>query len=167
MIEHLEALTPAQHAELQAGEADPWETWTDDIQWRPKDLHTVRRREDGRLVASVGLVVADVIVGAETFQVAGVGGVIVSQDERGRGHLRPTLNAALERAATLADRALLFCSSELAPMYASFGFREVEAPVYAAQPVGERRMPSVAMWAPLREGATWPAGDVRLPELPF
>jgi predicted N-acetyltransferase YhbS len=168
MIEHVGTLTAEQWRELEAGEQDPFETWTNDLQWQPKELHTVRRREDGRLIASVGLVVVAVEAGGKAFTVAGVGGVIVSHDHRRQGHLRPTLDAALERAATLGpERAMLFCSYEKAPIYASFGFREIAAPVHAAQPDGERQMPPPAMWRPLREGVTWPEGDVRLPGLPF
>ena len=125
-------------------------------------------RVDGRPVASVGLVVVDVQAGGETFFVAGVGGVIVTRDHRRQGRLRPTLDAALDRAVTLGpERAMLFCAPKNVPLYASFGFREITAPVDVAQSNGVRRMPPHAMWRPLRDGAQWPEGDVRLPGLPF
>jgi GNAT superfamily N-acetyltransferase len=168
MIEHAGARTGAEWEELRAGEENSFGESTSDIAWRGKDVHTGFRK-DGRLIASVGLVAADVHAGDERFEVVGVGGVIVSRDFRRQGYLRPTLDAALERAATLGpERAMLFCSRANAGLYASFGFAEIDAPVVAAQPEGrECVMPPPAMWRPLREGVTWPAGDVRLPGLPF
>jgi predicted N-acetyltransferase YhbS len=168
VIEHAGTRTSAEWEELIAGEEDPFEAWTSDIEWRAKDLHTGFRK-DGRLIASVGLVVVDVVAGDERFDVVGVGSVIVSRDFRRQGYLRPTLDAALERAATLGpERAMLFCSRANAGLYASFGFVEIAAPVTVAQSAGkERVMPPPAMWRPLREGVTWPEGDVRLPGLPF
>ena len=35
------------------------------------------------------------------------------------------------------------------------------------QPGGETQLLMGAMWRPLREGATWPEGDVRVLGLPF
>ena len=66
---------------------------------------------------------------------AGVGGVIVTRAERGKGHLRPLLEAALERATELgAERAMLFCAERNVGLYERFGFAVIEAPVIAQQP---------------------------------
>ena len=100
----------------------------DDIEWIEQDR--CRRccgDEDGTLIAKVGLVVVDVEAGREAFQVAGVGGVIVTRSERGKGHLRPLLEAALERAATLgAGRAMLFCAERNVGLYERFGFAVID-----------------------------------------
>jgi len=167
VIEHLGQMTPDQWAELEDGEIDPFGGW-DGIEWAPKEHNVVLRGLGGRLIASVGLTVIDVEAGGERFPAVGVGAVIVSHAHRRQGHLRPTLDAALERAATLGpERAMLFCSPANAGMYGSFGFVEIAAPVHAHQPGGELEMPPLAMWRPLRAGVTWPEGAVRLPGLPF
>jgi predicted N-acetyltransferase YhbS len=163
VIEHIDRMPPEQWAALRDGEEDPFEEWTSDLRWGPKELHTVLY-EDGRPIASVGLVVADAEVGGARFAVVGVGGVFVTHSRRRQGKLRPTLEAAIERAATLGpDFAMLFCSRANAPMYARFGFVEIEAPVVAAG----QDMPPPAMWRPLKVGAAWPQGPVNLPQLPF
>jgi hypothetical protein len=98
----------------------------------------------------------------------GVGGVLVARSQRGRGRLRPVLDAALARAETLGPRfALLFCAAFREPMYAGFGFRALADPVTVDQPEGSAVMPTSAMWRPLQPGAAWPDGPVRLRSLPF
>jgi predicted N-acetyltransferase YhbS len=152
-------------AALVADEHDPFGMEDSDVVWRDKTLHTVRY--DGeRPVGHVGLVVVPVQAGDETFDVVGVGGVIVSQSHRGQGVLRPLLEAALARDLGPA-RALLWCSTANAAIYARFGFEQIEAPVTVEQPSGPYVMPMPTMWKPLRAGVTWPAGDVKVPGLPF
>jgi predicted N-acetyltransferase YhbS len=137
---------------------------SNEFEWREKDWHTLLRDADGRVVASVGLTLAAVEVGEQRFTVVGVGGVVVTHSRRGEGLLRPTLEAALERAATLGpDKVALFCSERNARMYARFGFLDLHAPVTA----GGQRMRPHFMWRPLKPGATWPDGPINLPELPF
>ena len=125
--------------------------------------------DQGRLIACAGLIVADVTVDERTFAVVGFGGVIVTHTRRGEGLARFVMEAAIARAAQLGpDRGLLFCRPDRAGLYGKLGFRKVEAPVDVAQLDGERRaMPLDTMWRPLRRGATWPPGPVRLPGLPF
>jgi predicted N-acetyltransferase YhbS len=150
---------------LVAGEENPFGLEDSTIEWRTKTHHTVRY--DGeRPIAHVGLLVAAVQVGAEAFEVVGVGGVIVTASHRGTGVLRPLLEAALARDLGPA-RALLWCSTENAAIYARLGFEQIEAPVTVEQPAGPYVMPMPAMWKPLRPGVTWPDGDVRVPGLPF
>src|SRR5918911_450881 len=67
---------------------------------RAKELHTIGRA-DGRLLSHVGLTLAVVEIAGAPFVVVGVGAVIVTWSERGRGRLRPVLEAALERAEAL------------------------------------------------------------------
>ena len=110
MIEHVGQITPEQYDEIEAGEHDPFGMDDEDIEWIGKTHQTLLRREDGTLIGKVGLVFVDVEAGREAFQVAGVGGVIVTHTERGKGHLRPLLEAALERAARARARSAR-CSS--------------------------------------------------------
>ncbi len=168
MIEHVEEITPEQYTEIEAGEHDPFGMDDEDIEWIGKTHQTLLRREDGALIGKAGLVFVDVEAGREAFQVAGVGGVIVTHTERGKGLLRPLLEAALERAASMgAERAMLFCAERNVALYERFGFAVIEAPVITQQPNGPLVMPMPAMWRPLREGVTWPVGLVSLPGPPF
>jgi predicted N-acetyltransferase YhbS len=152
-------------AAIVAGEHDPFGMAGETIEWRHKTHHTVRY-EGERPIGHVGLLVAPVQAGEETFDVVGVGGVIVAQSHRGQGVLRPLLEAALARDLG-PERALLWCSADKASIYARLGFEHVEAPVTVDQPAGPYVMPMPAMWKPLRDGVTWPDGDVRVPGLPF
>jgi predicted N-acetyltransferase YhbS len=171
----LRGLTDDQRAELAAGEAYPFGATA--LRWREPDRYVAMRHE-GRLVAAVGLVIAEVqAVGladadaapeARTFPVVGIGGVIVARPHRGQGLMRKTLDAALETAATLGpDHAMLFCSRANAPRYARFGFQPIAARVTAEQPGGTVEMGEAAMWRPLKAGATWPQTEIRVLGLPF
>ena len=162
MIDHIGAHPAATWEQLADGEEHPF--GIDEFQWREKDWYTLLRDDDDRAVAGVGLTLADVEVADQRFQAVGVGGVIVTHSRRGEGLLRPTLEAALERAATLGpDTAMLFCSERNEPLYERFGFTRVDAPVVA----GGQQMRPRFMWRPLKPGATWPDGPVNLPQLPF
>ena len=131
----------------------------DTTEWRPKTQHSPLRDGGGRLIASVGLVLADVTAGDETFSVAGVGGVIVTWEHRGHGHLRPLLEDALEWAATLGpDRAMLWCAEKNVALYARFGFETIPTPVTVEQPGGAAVLPMPAMWRPLRDGVDLAGG---------
>ena len=168
MIEHVGQITQAQYDEIEAGEHDPFGMDDEDIEWIGKTHQTLLRRDDGKLIGKVGLVTVDVEAGREAFTVAGVGGVLVTQAERGRGHLRPLLNAALERAVELGpERAMLFCAERNVALYERFGFAVIEAPVICEQPNGPLVMPMPAMWRPLKEGVSWPVGVVSVPGPPF
>jgi predicted N-acetyltransferase YhbS len=164
MIEHLDEYSDWDS--IIAGEIDPFELDEVAIEWRPKTRHTVQRDADGRPIAHVGLLVADVEVAGEPFPVVGVGGVIVTRSRRGQGLLRPLLDAALAQDLG-PDRALLWCLTANAEIYARLGFQHVAAPVTVDQAAGPLVMPMPTMWKPLRDGVTWPAGDVRVPGLPF
>jgi predicted N-acetyltransferase YhbS len=150
---------------LAAGEHDPFGAEDNELTWRAKTHHTVSY--DGeRPVGHVGLLVAPVHAGEETFDVLGVGGVIVTRSHRGQGLLRPLLEAALARDLG-PERALLWCSAENAAIYARFGFRHVEAAVTVEQPNGPYVMPMPTLWKPLRPDLGWPPGPVTVPGLPF
>jgi predicted N-acetyltransferase YhbS len=158
-------LTPEGRAELAAGEESPF--GVDDLQWRESERN-LALRDDGRLVAAAGLVVADVEVAGDVFGVVGVGGVIVARPHRGRGLMRRVIEPALARAAELGPAfAMLFCSRANSRRYARFGFQEITARVTAEQPGRTVDMGEVSMFRALRDGACWPDGDVRVLGLPF
>jgi GNAT superfamily N-acetyltransferase len=167
-LEEQGPLTAEQWEEIVAGEEDPFDAGAMHLEWLPKERFFVLRGAEGRLAGATGLVVVEVEAGGEAFPVVGVGAVIVSKPQRGRGLMRRVLDAALEAAPSLGpDRAMLFCSPENVARYGRFGFREIESRVVVEQPAGPVEMPPAAMWRPLRPGATWPAGPVRLPGPPF
>jgi predicted N-acetyltransferase YhbS len=161
VIEHVDTLPDDFWATLTDGEEDPFEVGDDLTKWRRKELHSVLY-EDGRAIAHVGLTLAEVEIGAERFDVVGVGGVLVNRDHRGQGKLRPLFEAALARDLG-PDRAMLFTLAKNAPVYERFGFARITAPVVA----GGQDMADEAMWKPLRDGVSWPDGPVNLPQLPF
>jgi GNAT superfamily N-acetyltransferase len=167
-VVHVADVSDAEGDELYDGEDDPYGGVGGGIRWRHKELHTVGRI-GGRMVGHVGLTVALAEVERTPFAVVGVGGVLVARRERGRGRLRPVLEAALARAETLGPRfALLFCAARNEWLYERYGFRALADPVTVDQPDdGTAVMPTAAMWRPLAAGAAWPPGPVRLRSLPF
>ncbi len=162
-IEHIGAMPRDAWDALIGDEDDPFGMGDDTTEWRRKELFTVLY--DGETpVAATGLVVVD----TDRGDVVGVGGVIVNRDRRKQGHLRPVFEAALERASTLGpDFAMLFCADWNVELYAHLGFTAIDAPVTVDQPDGPKVMTDDAMWLPLREGATWSDGPVRVRGLPF
>ena len=161
----LPGMTPEGRAELAAGEANPF--GVNDLQWRESDTY-LALRDDGKLVAAAGLVVATVEANEEAFDVVGVGGVIVARPRRGQGLMRRVMDAALARAERLGpDFAMLFCSFANSRRYARFGFREIASGCTADQPGRTVTMGEVAMWRPLHPGAAWPDGPIKVRGLPF
>src|ERR1700731_2538949 len=55
-------LTDTQRAELEGDEDDPFDAAGDTLKWRSKDRHVALRGPEGHLVASAGLVLAEVQV---------------------------------------------------------------------------------------------------------
>jgi predicted N-acetyltransferase YhbS len=161
----LPGMTPEGRAELAAGEAHPF--GINDLQWRESDRY-LALRDDGKLVAAAGLVVATVEAAGISFDVVGVGGVIVARPHRGKGLMRRVMDAAIARAEQLGPAfAMLFCSAANSRRYARFGFRVIAAPVTADQSGRTVTMGEVSMWRPLHAGATWPDGPIRVRGLPF
>jgi predicted GNAT family N-acyltransferase len=155
--------------ELIAGEHEPFGSVGEQMVWRDKTRNVGVREDDGRLVAAGGVVLAEVKVGQEpSFQVAGLGGLIVTRSARGRGLARLLAVRLLEIAGELeVERAMLFCRPELTSLYAQFGFITIEAPVWVDQPEGRVEMPMPAMWSALGGNAYWPPGRVDLLGEPF
>lgn len=162
-------LTDEQRAELEGDEQDPWDAArVPPLEWRAKEQHVVLRDKQGRLIASAGLVVAEVEAGEVRLPVVGLGGVIVNAGYRGRGLSLRVIRAALEKADALGpDFALLFCHEDRVELYRRFGFEELRSGVLVDGPGGQVELPMRAMWRALRTGASWPEGRVVLLGRPF
>lgn len=162
-------LNDGQRAELEGGEVDPFGAAGLALRWRPKDLHVALRRPGGGLVASAGLVLAEVQVGdAPLMRVVGLGGVIVSAPYRGQGLGNRVIREALRRATTLGPALImLFCHRDRTGLYERHGFVEIDPPVMVQQPDRFVEMPGASMWRALREGVTLPSGPLTLHGLPF
>jgi predicted N-acetyltransferase YhbS len=168
-VDQIGALTPELRRALEGDEHDPFDAARlPPLAWRSKDHHVVLFAPDGGPVASTGMLVAEVEVARERFEVVGIGGVLVRRGHRGRGFARTIVTAALERAASCGPEfAVLFCYEDRAGLYAKLGFASVTDRVTVEQPGGPLVMPQLMMWRPLRAGADWPAGPVTLLGLPF
>jgi predicted GNAT family N-acyltransferase len=155
--------------QLIADESEPFGSIGASLLWREKTRNVGVRENDGRLVVAAGTVLAEVRIGQRPpFQVAGLGGLIVTRSARGRGLGRLLMQRLLELAEELeVRRAMLFCRPELMALYGKFGFLAVDAPIWADQPGGRIEMPLPAMWSALSSDADWPAGRVELLGEPF
>ncbi|MCW2968458.1 MAG: cation transporter [Solirubrobacteraceae bacterium] len=162
-------LSAEQRAELEGDEHDPFDGGRiDALTWRDKDRHVALAAPDGTLYASTALLTVTVEVAGEPLEVVGISGVIVNRAHRDRGAAREIVEAALARAEEMGPSlALLFCHADRAGLYRKLGFTELDEAATVDQPGGRRTMPMVAMWRPLRPGATWPPGPVAVQGLPF
>ncbi|MCI0386620.1 GNAT family N-acetyltransferase [Streptomyces sp. CNQ085] len=166
-VVRLPELAGADREEIRGGVPDPFEIEGLVMAWQSKQEHFGIRRE-GRLVAHAGLVTVPVAVAGRRTEAVGLGGVIVAPGLRGRGLARAVVTAAVDHARGMGpDLGLLFCWPERMPVYEALGWRELEEHVRVEQPDGPVTMPMRTMWTPLREGADWPPGPVRLLSLPF
>jgi predicted N-acetyltransferase YhbS len=165
----LDRLSEPYWKDLVAGEEQPFGGIGEELVWREKTRNIGLREDDGRLVGAGGVVLAKVAVAAGApFQVAGLGGLLVTRSERRRGLGRLLIGHLIEIASELeVQRAMLFCIPELRALYGRFGFIALEASVWAGQPKGRIEMPLSAMWRPLGSGADWPAGQVEVVGEPF
>ena len=170
-VDRFDRLTDARRAELEGDEEDPWGSrqLAVELLWRDKDQHVAIAGPEGRLIASAGVVLAEVLVAdGPPISVVGIGGVIVEAGHRGHGLGKRVIEEVIRLAETLGpDLAILFCHRDRAGLYRRHGFIEVTDPVLVDQPTGPVRMPMVAMWRALREGASLPPGGIRLMGLPF
>ncbi|MFF8955595.1 GNAT family N-acetyltransferase [Streptomyces sp. NPDC014894] len=158
--------TTTELDEITGGVPDPFGVAGTGLTWLPKEAHFGVRDHD-RLVAHAGLVRVTVAVGAARSPVAGLGGVVVAPDARGRGLARAVVAAAMAHARdTGAEYGLLFCLPERVPLYEHLGWRLVDGGLDVEQPGGPVRMPLPALWTPLAGGA-WPAGRAALLSLPM
>jgi GNAT superfamily N-acetyltransferase len=156
-------------AQLVGGERDPFGGTCAQFEFRPKDHHVGIRDGDGTLVAAGGWSIVRVTVdGYGSFDVIGLGALIVRHDRRGSGLARPIMERLRDRIGeTGIGRRLVLCEPHLEPLYRHWDYRPVEDPVWVDQPTGPVRWPLRAMWRPNVPAATWPAGVVRIEGFPF
>jgi predicted N-acetyltransferase YhbS len=162
-------LTDELRAQVEGDEADPWDAArVPPLQWRGKEHHLALRDDGGRLIASAGLLSADVEVGGVRFPVVGLGGVIVNRAHRGRGLSLRVVEAALSKAVTLGPKfAVLFCHEDRIGLYRRFGFEVVHADVLVGHDGDRIVMPMHTMWRALTTDANWPDGRVEVDGPPF
>jgi predicted GNAT family N-acyltransferase len=162
-------LTDAYRAELEGDEDDPFDGRGTELSWRRKERHVALRGDDGRLVASTGLLLTEIQVDAGPIvPVVGIGGVFVAASHRGQGLSIRVIVEALRLAGTLGPYVvILFCHRNRAGLYVRHQFVEIPPPVLVQQPDGFAEIPLVAMWRTLREGVSLPRGRVKVLSLPF
>ena len=97
-------------------------------------------RDDGRLIACAGLIVAPVEVAGERFDVVGFGGVIVTRTRRGQGLARRVMEAAIAARgrARPGARAALLPPRPRRPLLEA-RLRQGRRPVEVGQPTQARR----------------------------
>jgi predicted GNAT family N-acyltransferase len=163
------SLTDAYRAELEGDEIDPFDARGTGLRWRRKERHVALKGDDGRLVASTGLLLAEIQVDdGPVTPVVGIGGVFVAAAHRGQGLANRVIVEALRRAAALGpDLVILFCHQDRAGLYVRHQFVEIPPPVLVQQPDGFVEIPQVGMWRALRERASLPRGQLKLLSLPF
>ena len=153
--------------DLAAGDDDPSHTHDYKLSWRPTETH-VYVSVDGRKMCHVGLVRQTLEICGASLDVAGIGGVLVRDGERGHGYGRAAMNAAeafIVREMKM-EFALLFCREAVRSWYDAHGWRKVLGATWAEQPTGSIVLPLVSMWKSL-SGARWPDGDVYLHSRPW
>jgi predicted N-acetyltransferase YhbS len=164
----LDGVGDGEWQQVIAGEPEPWGGVGEAMQWREKSHNLGLRDDADNLVALAGLLLAEVQVGDEQFQVAGIGGVIVTPGARGRGLARLLIERLLQIAPELgAERAMLVCLPANTGLYAKFDFQLIGEPVWVQQPAGLVELPMCAMWKPLTGAAGWPDGRIELLGEPF
>lgn len=131
------------------------------------DFH-VMARIDGRIAGHVGWAVREVVVGAETVAIAGVGGVLVSDEARGK-HLGVALMEQAER--SMSDHAgvafgYLGCREQVVPFYESCGWIRITAREKSAGRDGEAVVqepgPPILIRPISASLESWPNGDIDL-----
>lgn len=159
--------TKTELSEIVGDDDDPFGVSEAGLTWLPKQEH-FGIRLDGRLVAHTGLLPVPLSVGPVETQAVGFGGVVVAPDLRGHGLARLVVTSALEHARTMGPQyGILFCRPHLVPLYQRLGWRTLEGDVQVEQAEGPVVMPLRTMWTPLRDGAQWPVGPVRLLSFPM
>jgi GNAT superfamily N-acetyltransferase len=166
-IEISASYPPEVKKELAGGEDDPTRTHDYKLNWRPTETHVFVSAQ-GKKICHVGLVRQTVGVSGASLDVAGVGGVLVRNDERGHGYGRVAMEAAEAFVAREMKIGflLLFCREAVRSWYDALGWRKVLGATWAEQPDGAIVLPLASMWKSLN-GARWPDGDVYLHSRPW
>ncbi len=91
--------------------------------------YSVIIRKDSTLLAHLAVINRPILIGTESYRVAGIGNVCVHPSGRGRGVSRILLSKAMEEATAQAfDVGFLFCKAEIQNIYANLGWIAVNAP---------------------------------------
>ncbi|HEX8177633.1 MAG TPA: GNAT family N-acetyltransferase [Pyrinomonadaceae bacterium] len=137
------------------------------LRWKPKDLH-IFVHVDGNAVTHVGLLQHTVTVGDEQVKVCGVGGVVTTLDEHGKGYATHAMRhaASLMREELRVDFGLLFCHGRLIPFYERLGWQRIKDAVEIEQPSGPITSPMNVLILPCGK-ESWPDGPVKLNSLPW
>jgi predicted GNAT family N-acyltransferase len=115
------------------------------------------------LVSHVEIVERDANVGQETARLAGIGGVLILPEWRGRGLAK----AGLQKAQAFiceeldVDFGLLMCDQEIVPFYSKLGWVEVEGELIYDQPEGKVIFDDRAMIFNCSD-MSWPQGVIDL-----
>jgi predicted N-acetyltransferase YhbS len=159
---------PDDYAEIVDGEQDPFGTDELGIVWRAKTSH-VGLREEGRLIGHAGWVPAEVeSPSGASFEILGLGSVMVHRRRRGHGIGGRLVLGAMERMGQVdGSVAMLFCRHLRLPFYQRLGWLPIDRTVTADQPTGTVAIPLVTCWTPLVEGAGLPDADLHVVGLPF
>jgi GNAT superfamily N-acetyltransferase len=166
-IQVRDSYSAADRSELAGGEKDPSQTTVYQLRWRPTERH-IFLLENGKRVCHVGIVEQAVEVQGNCFCVAGIGGVLVRQESRGRGYCRLAIEAAealVAREARLRFL-LLFCRPAIQGLYEHLGWVRVPNPVWAEQPQATVLLPLASMVKALST-EEWPEGELHLGCLPW
>jgi predicted GNAT family N-acyltransferase len=163
----VDSYTAEDRSELAGTEEEPSQTRVYQLQWRPTEKH-VLVVERGSKVCHVGLVHQTIEVHGNPIVIAGIGGVLVRPDCRGRGYCRIAMEAA--EASVLNQRSasfvLLFCRSAMQGLYEHLGWTKILSCVWVEQAQGDVVLPIPAMVKCLK-AQNWPEGEVRLRSRPW
>ncbi len=153
---------------VTGGEPDPFGTDHLGIEWLDKSDH-LGLMDGGRLIGHAGWV-ASTVRTADGWEgaVLGLGGVMMHPDYRGHGVGAQLVEGAMARMRSGGPRlGILFCRPERLAFYGRLGWIPVTSEVTVDQPTGTIVMPLRTCWSALEEGASLPAGDLRVVGLPF
>ena len=136
--------------------------------YAPHDVHVIARA-NRRIVGHVGWARREIAVGSRLVAVAGVGGVLATEAERGSGLGKLLMTCAAQTMREWhddVDFGYLGCREEVVPFYVSCGWTQISATETFADrdgaPVTELPGPPILI-LPIRETASaWPHGDIDL-----
>ncbi|MEU5346015.1 GNAT family N-acetyltransferase [Streptomyces sp. NPDC020766] len=158
--------SPDDRAALRDGLPDPFGVNGLGLVWADT-RHTLTAVSEGRPVATASWLPRDMAFDGSPRRAAGLSGVLVHPDHRGRGIARTLISVAVEHArAAGAETMTLLCRPELVPLHTRLGWSRLSVPVTFRQPDGPRTSPLTTMIYDLA-GLPDPTVGVDLRGLPF
>jgi GNAT superfamily N-acetyltransferase len=121
-----------------------------------------------QLVAQLGLLKREILVGDKPVTVCGVGGVATHPDWQKKGFATQLLRATqiFMSAELKVHFGLLICADETAPVYAGCGWQPVAQALLYHQDGERHSLPTMVMILPLSD-EPWPEGEIDLCGLPW